>query len=306
MAQVLQTDEFLIEGGSPLSSTAPAPLPGTTFPSFGAGGRQSIAILLLVLLAWVGFTELPRGPFSHAPAALLQPRSIRSPTPAPSSIPTQYQSQQLPPFHPVTFNDQSPLPPHDLNCDEVVSLNGTGYYYYSVQVPNSTFLDDYGWGCAYRAFQTILHSLNPTVAPPSILNIQQRLVDLGVWSISAIGSKTWMDPYIGAEYLRGASRPVFVDMFKESNHTLLKRHLQFALRGIRTPIMIDDGLKAFSVAGACIVDGELFSLLRLDPHIHEAQTTDYHPGMQWLPFDEVFASRVDGWTIMFPTSAETH
>ncbi|XP_066537911.1 inactive Ufm1-specific protease 1 [Hoplias malabaricus] len=86
-------------------------------------------------------------------------------------------------------------------CDICSLVSGDClYYHYGCDGE-----DDRGWGCGYRTVQTICSwlwnvSLDPTRSrpPPSLLEIQQVLVNIGDKPSSFLGSRDWIGTYEAA------------------------------------------------------------------------------------------------------------
>lgn len=214
---------------------------------------------------------------------------------------------------------------------------------------------DFDWGCGYRCCQMMMSSLGwrsdcdasaKTEAPvvPGIEALQGQLASIGQIPQSAEGSTLWIDPSNVAALLNHLCasnnrlpqqhfKTIDYDVSSSSDRTRLREHLQDHFRSELEdlplpPIMIDDGLRAFCIAGVShdLRTGEQMQLLRLDPHnVGRGALDDYvsamtklstghsnieavsHRGVAWMPFDAVFyptpGRTQQLWMVLWPSSS---
>eukprot|EP00126_Sphaerothecum_destruens_P004316 Sdes_comp18113_c0_seq1m7557 len=82
---------------------------------------------------------------------------------------------------------------HEFNQNSCSLVKGK-FHFFHYQCDG---FNDQGWGCAYRAFQTIsswilLNTSNPTFKVPSISEIQAALVQMKDKPTNFVGSKDWI------------------------------------------------------------------------------------------------------------------
>ncbi|KAL1110135.1 hypothetical protein AAG570_008212 [Ranatra chinensis] len=144
------------------------------------------------------------------------------------------------------------------------------YWYYHYMQEN---VDDSGWGCAYRAFQTIFSWFRlqgyTSLRVPNHLDIQKCLVRLNDKESSFIGSRQWigsteisycLDSMIGI-----TSRILSVSSDHELDSVARELQCHFEVHG--TPVMIGGGVLAHTILGVDFNEssGEV-KFLVLDPH----------------------------------------
>jgi Peptidase family C78 len=205
---------------------------------------------------------------------------------------------------------------------------------------------DTAWGCAYRCLQMIAnnlalrhegttfravgaepHALDETgrwSAVPALREIQVLLNDIastlpsgtkyGIKKWPKVGSHSWIEP---AEVL------VFLEHFKFSG-TYVARYTPRGDRKFariagqlrehfaqhRTPVMIDDSIKAYCLLGVAEQtdkSGESTAIaLRFDPHVQQyprPKASSTH-GVQWMPLKAIFKSR-SPWMLLFAHAEPT-
>jgi hypothetical protein len=193
---------------------------------------------------------------------------------------------------------------------------------------------DVGWGCAYRVLQMVLSCLircgalpqhEETV--PSIGELQRAMAHIGRLRMKDIYSHKWIEPPDAGAYLRHICKLkteecVFYRDVNGESLRLLTERLKNHFKTSRTPVMIDDTIKAYALVGY----GERISassvteplLLRFDPHVSDyTKYEDYQEwihqsggevskipskgGVQWLTPSEIFISQrqTDHWLILF-------
>lgn len=143
-----------------------------------------------------------------------------------------------------------------------------GYYHYMMGGIN-----DVGWGCAYRSFQTIFSWFRmqgyTEDEVPSHAEIQEALVKIGDKEASFIGSKTWIGStevsFVLDSKLKVNSRILYVSSGSElpTIAPVLLEHFQ--THG--TPVMIGGGVLAHTIIGVSLnEESGAASFLVLDPH----------------------------------------
>ena len=128
-----------------------------------------------------------------------------------------------------------------------------------------------------------------------------------------MGTSKWIEPPEAGLFLRSHGVEAHDLLFNPSHP---KQVAQFHQRLVehfarhRTPVMIDDRVKAYCVLGVKRGDpshpGAVTHVLRFDPHVFI-----YPPppnawgakGVEWLPFFKVF-ERHSKWMVLFPTREE--
>eukprot|EP01103_Thecamoeba_quadrilineata_P011061 TRINITY_DN2562_c0_g1_i1.p1 TRINITY_DN2562_c0_g1~~TRINITY_DN2562_c0_g1_i1.p1 ORF type:complete len:180 (+),score=23.16 TRINITY_DN2562_c0_g1_i1:220-759(+) len=146
---------------------------------------------------------------------------------------------------------------------------------------------------------------------PNIREIQTQLVDLRLFGPEVIGSQTWLDPILSSSILRGIYHlRTIAETYKyqEPLGELVQR-IKNHLEKYRLPIMIDDTMKAYVIAGYW-QDGDQVWLLRFDSHEYRPTTfQDYVSGVdatgygvQWLLVEEIFEDLFNTrtWLVNFP------
>ncbi|KAL3069500.1 hypothetical protein niasHS_018225 [Heterodera schachtii] len=144
------------------------------------------------------------------------------------------------------------------------------YYHYGQQN-----VDDIGWGCAYRSFQTVCswlkfqNYIDATKAIPSHQQIQQCLVDIGDKPSNFVGSKKW----IGSLELSFCLETMFginAKILSSKSGADLAEHaraLIYHFENGGAPVMIGGGQLAHTILG---VDYNVrlgdCQFLVLDPH----------------------------------------
>lgn len=179
---------------------------------------------------------------------------------------------------------------------------------------------DCGWGCAYRCAQTVLAnvvarnlaqtSLAPRAAGgawcvPSLLELQYELVLAGQLTAKSIGSQDWIEPPHIAGLLAtlyGVSgSEQFVHEPGQSVSALASRlAAHFAARG--TPVVIDDKLMAYVLAGARTGADGSSEVLQLNPHFRQRltpATAEAHPyAISWTPLEALLGAK--RWMFLLP------
>eukprot|EP01052_Picozoa_sp_SAG31_P021224 SAG31_NODE_1630_length_7699_cov_36.170921_1_plen_795_part_00 len=149
-------------------------------------------------------------------------------------------------------------------------------------------LDDRGWGCAYRCLQMQSSALRLPV--PSIHAIQRELASCGRIATADIGSHKWIEPPDAAAYLLRVHgiRSEELTLHSVGPHEALVfagrlwEHFKGPAKS-RTPVMIDDGTKAYVICGVGISTCPGAALYQSQP---SADTTT---GRLW-PSLQVFGS----------------
>lgn len=136
----------------------------------------------------------------------------------------------------------------------------------------------------------------------------------------------WIEPPNAAVYLRkcckdgGFTCQEYVLVKKKSTNECnvveleeFKKILWDHFNNYKTPVMIDDAIKAYVISGIRLKNDKI-QLLRFDPHVYEdlkyedyvkmIQKSDVNNkttglGVQWMDYEKVFYS--PRWMIMFPT-----
>mmetsp|Transcript_4621 Transcript_4621/g.6953 ORF Transcript_4621/g.6953 Transcript_4621/m.6953 type:complete len:377 (-) Transcript_4621:146-1276(-) len=158
---------------------------------------------------------------------------------------------------------------------------------------------------------------------PSILEIQHRLWSIGALLPHQVGTSKWIEPKEACMFLRSwglnahtlsfhSNDPRSVQGFKK----LLFIHFGGEEgKGWRSPLMIDDTIKAYSVLGvgfspspfsSSLSPDSITHILRFDPHAVEYPTGDDDVGWrgaEWMPFERVFPpeKKRTEWFVCFPT-----
>eukprot|EP01138_Halocafeteria_seosinensis_P014519 gb/GECG01014822.1/.p1 GENE.gb/GECG01014822.1/~~gb/GECG01014822.1/.p1 ORF type:complete len:703 (+),score=62.77 gb/GECG01014822.1/:1-2109(+) len=154
-------------------------------------------------------------------------------------------------------------------------------------------LDDTGWGCAYRALQTVLswvlredisalkqcehhllHSEKSSVFGPTIpshVGIQRILVKVDNKSTSLVGSKEWIGSFEAAKVIQHLTSVNFKHVHFQSGIDLSKYTDilvdHFGKAG--GPVIVGGGMLALTIVGAAKRKGQPHRwLLILDPHYH--------------------------------------
>ncbi|XP_014275163.1 ufm1-specific protease 2 [Halyomorpha halys] len=153
------------------------------------------------------------------------------------------------------------------------SLVQGAYYYYHYMMDG---LNDSGWGCAYRSFQTIFSWFKlqgyTTMEIPTHWEIQECLVRLGDKPREFRGSKTWIGStevaYVLEIFVKSQSIILNVASGSEMGSLGQAIYEHFELHGI--PIMIGGGVLAHTILGIDIDEenGDT-KFLVLDPHYTE-------------------------------------
>lgn len=190
----------------------------------------------------------------------------------------------------------------------------TDYYHY-----NCCGGEDYGWGCAYRCGQMIVDNLIKRSAIPgntripTLLDIQLVLAKLGIFKESDVGSTKWIEPpEVKAFIQEQFGLDGLTYKFSPKDNSRISEVLQEILvhfQTIKTPIMIDDTLKAYILVGIREVQEttcELskYELLLFDPHIADEDFKPELPngnrGVRWRIASTIFNTNTDKWLILFP------
>ncbi|XP_078801001.1 ufm1-specific protease 2-like isoform X1 [Oryzias latipes] len=166
-------------------------------------------------------------------------------------------------------NPHNALTHPTLENGKVYMVQGIYSYHHYMQ----DWMDDNGWGCAYRSLQTIcswFQQQGYVEQPvPSHKEIQQALVDVGDKQASFVGSRQWIgsiEVQAVLNHLLGiTSKIMFVSQGSElaSKGRELANH--FLTEG--TPIMIGGGVLAHTILGVAWSEstGQIRYLI-LDPH----------------------------------------
>lgn len=152
---------------------------------------------------------------------------------------------------------------------EITTVNGPYNYHHYMQ----DGIDDSGWGCAYRSFQTIWSwfILNGyTDKPvPSHREIQQALVDIQDKQAKFVGSRQWIGSteisFVLNELLKLECRFIATNSGAEVVERVRELARHFETSG--TPVMIGGNMLAHTILGVDFNDttGET-KFLVLDPH----------------------------------------
>uniref|UniRef100_A0A0N4U8B1 Ufm1-specific protease n=1 Tax=Dracunculus medinensis TaxID=318479 RepID=A0A0N4U8B1_DRAME len=134
-------------------------------------------------------------------------------------------------------------------------------------------INDNGWGCAYRSFQTIwsffLIQGYTDKQVPSHREIQQSLHDCGDKDAKFVGSRQWIGSlelsYCLENMLNITSRIIALNSGAEIVDNARQIGLHFKTNG--TPIMIGGGMLAYTILGVDFneITGDC-AFLVLDPH----------------------------------------
>jgi len=181
---------------------------------------------------------------------------------------------------------------------------------------------DRGWGCAYRDLQMIVSNFilrGLSVKIPSILEIQQTLVDAAFVPATFLSSHSWIEPSHAQEWLK---RFGFQSRYTIYDFKLIHRvpsigdelegdlWAHFRRDDYRTPVMFDDGIMAYVINGIATrvnVDGSKTTMvLRFDPHakVMKTQRLEHFRdgsgvGVEWMEIDRAFG-RGKRWMLLFP------
>ena len=175
---------------------------------------------------------------------------------------------------------------HLLNPHEEVAVSGMkppfttttvkGWYAYHHYMQD--FVDDSGWGCAYRSLQTIVSWFRLQgyfeTATPNHKQIQEALVACGDKPASFVGSKKWIGSnevgFVLNQLFGITCKMLFVS--SGADLSFKGRELQHHFQTQGTPIMIGGGVLAHTILGVCFNEksGDIRFLI-LDPHYTGAE-----------------------------------
>ncbi|XP_028402642.1 ufm1-specific protease 2-like [Dendronephthya gigantea] len=158
------------------------------------------------------------------------------------------------------------------SCSECFLVKGTyQYYHYGCDGTN-----DEGWGCGYRTLQTMCSWINNNChiesklrTPPSLIKIQETLVNIGDKPSSFISSREWIGSFEICLFLDHcyniSSKIIHIRSGREIGLKFAELLSHFKMFG--SPIMIGGDSDAASKALLGIAtDGNKKYFLILDPH----------------------------------------
>ncbi|XP_050429656.1 ufm1-specific protease 2-like [Adelges cooleyi] len=161
------------------------------------------------------------------------------------------------------------LNPSGINNGQISIVQGKYTYYHY----GHGGFNDHQWGCAYRSLQTLYSWFRwqgwTNKPVPSILDIQQTLVDMGDKPKQFVGSKDWIGSlevsYVLDSHLGATCRIMSLRQGDTLNSVCLELAEHFDRHG--TPVMIGGGVLAHTIIGVDINEecGEV-KFLVLDPH----------------------------------------
>ncbi|RNA29814.1 ufm1-specific protease 2 [Brachionus plicatilis] len=172
-----------------------------------------------------------------------------------------------------------------------ISLVQGDYLYFHYMQDN---INDNGWGCAYRSFQTIFSWFkfqSYTQKPiPTHREIQKCLVDLGDKPKDFIGSSKWIG---SMEISFCLSKMINVDskimsISKGSELAQKARELQYHFETEGTPVMIGGGVLAHTIIGVNFdeLTGSVQYLI-LDPHFVGAEDIKTISEKGWIGWKDI-------------------
>ncbi|KZS06705.1 putative Ufm1-specific protease 1 [Daphnia magna] len=156
--------------------------------------------------------------------------------------------------------------------------NSYVYYHYKCDGYN-----DVGWGCGYRTLQTIASHLSlqdkqgKAVQVPTLMKIQETLVEIGDKELSFIKSREWIGSFevcLVIDKLYDVPCKILHCPSGGMTSIFPKLEEHFAKSSSAPPIMMGGDRDASSkgVLGTCSVDDDRW-LLVLDPHYQGGQTS---------------------------------
>ena len=192
--------------------------------------------------------------------------------------------------------------------DKVYVSSETDYYHYNCNNEN-----DNCWGCAYRCLQMIVDNMkkqDDSVASkvPKILDIQKVLAQVGCkLTDKDIGSQTWIEPpdlacYLEKELFRKAkSVRIKASNMLKTFPNQLKKHFETH----KTPVMIDDSIKAYVINGVKFEKNGNVQVLLFDPHfcqnyVYQDFVNNVAKGVSWKNISTLFDKNIE-WMVAFPT-----
>jgi hypothetical protein len=212
--------------------------------------------------------------------------------------------------------------------DRVMVATETDFFHYTCCGEK-----DGGWGCAYRCLQMILSNLllasaaasltfrsSPAPSPlvnvadsarwhemPSLNEIQRRLAELGRIAESEIGSTRWIEPPDCAFFLRSFGFDTTELVYRGKNDKETQRFSELLCTHFashRTPVMIDDSVKAYCLLGIKLSEdkAQVSHVLRFDPHVFiypPGRSAWGTKGVEWMRLQDAVPRRTK-WMVLFP------
>jgi len=139
---------------------------------------------------------------------------------------------------------------------------------------------------------------------PSIIEIQTRLSAIDNMPRSGfIGTNKWIEPPNCNMYLTSLGyASEYITCIPDNNRVDIEKKLWNHFLTHKTPIIIDDSIKAYSVVGVRNNNG-INEYLRFDPHTTEIENDKIitSKGVEWMTYEALLRFTSRKWMFCIPT-----